>query len=230
MGIVTATLDRLETHLNYAAGAGFSRKLVPIHDGRAVRHQITLDQNGFVLRRHETAVSDFFDPTEVRLIYYREVEQLLKEATGAPKAVAFEHDVRSASAAERDATGARQAVKAVHDDYTEKSAPERVRLYLPQEAEALKFARWFSSRAVPRHPYDAPLLFDADEGRLALPRQAAFYTGVVAGLKIADLECQNDGMDPAPFPKKGLNIGQHIAHTPAALAALQQAGIRAFPT
>jgi hypothetical protein len=116
--------------------------LVPIHDGRAVRHQITLDQNGFVLRRHETAVSDFFDPTEVRLIYYREVEQLLKEATGAPKAVAFEHDVRSASAAERDATGARQAVKAVHDDYTEKSAPERVRLYLPQEAEALLKERY----------------------------------------------------------------------------------------
>jgi len=143
MGIVTETPDWIETHLNYAAeGVGFSRKLVPIHDGRAVRHQMTLDQQGFVLRPHETAVSNFFDSAEVRSIYYPEVEQLLKEATGAAKAVVFEHDVRSASAAERAATGARQAVKAVHDDYTEKSAPERVRLYLPQEAEALLKERY----------------------------------------------------------------------------------------
>ena len=98
---------------------------------------MTLDRQGFVLRRHETAVSSFYDQAEVSSIYYPEVEQLLREATGAAKAVAFEHDVRCASTAEREATGARQAVKVVHADYTEKSAPERVRLYLPQEAEAL---------------------------------------------------------------------------------------------
>jgi len=33
-------------------------------------------------------------------------------------------------------------VKVVHDDYTEKSAPERVRLYIPQEAEALLKERY----------------------------------------------------------------------------------------
>jgi hypothetical protein len=143
MGIATETLDRVEAHLNYAArGAGFSWKLVPIYDGRAVRDRMTLDREGFVLQRRETAVSNFFDPAEVRSIYYPEVEQLLKEATGAVRAVAFEHDVRSASPEERHATGARQAVKAVHDDYTEKSAPERVRLYLPREAEALLKERY----------------------------------------------------------------------------------------
>src|ERR1700674_2144319 len=138
MDTVTETLDCIEAQLNYAAeGAGFSRKSVPIHDGRAVRHQMTLDRQGFVLRRHETAVSNFFDQAEVRSIYYPEVEQLLMETTGAARAVAFEHDVRCASTAERGATGAREAVRVVHDDYTEKSAPERVRLYLPHEAEAL---------------------------------------------------------------------------------------------
>jgi hypothetical protein len=143
MGIATETLDQIETHLNYAGGrGGFSRKLVPIHDGRAVLDQMTLDREGFVLRRHETAVSNFFDPTQVCAIYYPEIEQLLKEVTGAARAVAFEHDVRSASPAERDATGARQAVKVVHDDYTEKSAPERVRLYLPKEAGALLKERY----------------------------------------------------------------------------------------
>ena len=60
MGIVTKTLDRIETHLNYAAeDAGFSRKLVPIHDGHAVRHQMTLDKQGFVLRRHEIVLETF---------------------------------------------------------------------------------------------------------------------------------------------------------------------------
>jgi hypothetical protein len=143
MDIVTETLDRIETHLNYAgAGAGFSRRPVPIYDGRPVLDRMTLDRQGFVLRPHETGVSNFFDPIEVRSIYYPEVERLLMEATGATMAMAFEHDVRSASAAERNATGARQAVKAVHDDYTEKSAPERVRLYLPQDADALLKERY----------------------------------------------------------------------------------------
>jgi hypothetical protein len=137
------TLEHIEANLNYAAkDPGVSRKLVSIHDGRTILDQLTLDRQGFVLRRHETAVSNFFDPAEVRSIYYSEVEQLLRETTGAEKAVAFEHDVRCASASERDATGARQAVKVVHDDYTRKSAPDRVRLYLPQEAEALLKQRY----------------------------------------------------------------------------------------
>jgi len=109
--IMIDTLERIEANLNYAGkGAGLSRKLVPIHDGRAILDRLTLDQQGFVLRRHETAVSNFFDPAEVRSIYYPEVERLLMETTGAEKAVAFEHDVRCASTTERDSTGTRQAV------------------------------------------------------------------------------------------------------------------------
>jgi hypothetical protein len=143
MGIATERLDRIEAHLNYAAKvAAFSRKPVPIYDGRPVLDQMTLDRQGLVLLPHQTAVSNFFDPEQVRSIYYPEIEQLLKEATGATRAVAFEHDVRSSSTEERKATGARQTVKAVHDDYTEKSSPERVRLYLPQEADALLKERY----------------------------------------------------------------------------------------
>ena len=142
MGIVTKKLDHVEAHLYYATDSDAGRKSVLIHDARAVLDQLSLERQGFILCRHETAVTNFFDEKEVRAIYYPEVEQLLKEVTGAARAVAFEHDVRSASKAERAAKGARQPVKAVHDDYTEKSAPERVRLYLPQEAEALLKARY----------------------------------------------------------------------------------------
>jgi hypothetical protein len=161
MNIATETLDRVESRLHYATdGAGFSSKLVAIHDGRAVLDQMTLDREGFVLLYHETAVSNFFDPAEVRSIYYPEVEKLLKEATGAARAVAFEHDVRSASAAERDSMGARQTVKVVHDDYTEKSAPERLRLYLPEEAEVLLKGRYAVInvwRAIRGPVFDTPL-------------------------------------------------------------------------
>ncbi|HUA35060.1 MAG TPA: CmcJ/NvfI family oxidoreductase [Candidatus Binataceae bacterium] len=142
MEIIARKLDHVEAQLNYAADSGAGRKLVSIHDARAVIDQLSLEQQGFILRRHKTAVRNFFDEREVRAVYYPEVEQLLKEGTGAARAVAFEHDVRSASKAERAATGARQPVKFVHDDYTEKSAPERVRLYLPEEAEALLKERY----------------------------------------------------------------------------------------
>lgn len=142
MGIVTEQLDHVEAHLNYATDSGAGQKLVPIHDARPVLGQLSLEQQGFVLRPHHTAVTNFLDEAEVRAVYYPEVEQLLRETAGAARAVAFEHDVRSASKAERAAKGARQPVKVVHDDYTEKSAPERVRLYLPEEAEALLKARY----------------------------------------------------------------------------------------
>jgi len=142
MGIVTKQLDHVEAHLNYATDSGAGQQSVPIYDARPVLGQLSLEQQGFILRRHHTAVTNFFDEAEVRAVYYPEVEQLLKETAGAARAVAFEHDVRSASKAERAAKGARQPVKLVHDDYTEKSAPERVRLYLPQEAEALLKERY----------------------------------------------------------------------------------------
>jgi hypothetical protein len=142
MGNLIKTPEPIETQLNYSRDSGVSRKSVPIHDGRAIIDQLSLDRQGFVLRHQKTAVKNFFDETEVRSIYYPEVEELLRETTGAARAFAFEHDVRSASEAERSARGARRPVKVVHDDYTDKSAPERVRLYMPKEADTLLKERY----------------------------------------------------------------------------------------
>jgi hypothetical protein len=108
---------------------------VTIHDGRAIQQNLSLDSQGFELRGHETSVANFYDNTEIRSIYYPEVERLLEAATTATRAVAFEHDVRCAS---REGAGeVRDPVHVVHDDYTEISSPERVRLYLPNEADRL---------------------------------------------------------------------------------------------
>jgi hypothetical protein len=120
--------------LNYADGDRRPQS-VPIYDGRAELRQLSLDRQGFELRHQETAVANFYDVAEVCAVYYPEVERLLKVATGATKVMVFEHDVRRAG--QRKVHDVREPVHFVHDDYTERSAPERVRLYLPDEADSL---------------------------------------------------------------------------------------------
>src|ERR1700693_4963921 len=51
---------------------------VAIRNGREVLSKLSLDTNGFVLTEHETAVKDFYDPDEVRSVYYSEIEHLIK--------------------------------------------------------------------------------------------------------------------------------------------------------
>ena len=110
---------------------------VAIHDGREVLSKLSLDTNGFVLTEHETAVKDFYNPDEVKAVYYPEVERLLKRVTGAERVLIFDHIVRNPVLAERGERGARSPAKVVHNDYSLKSAPRRVRDHLPEEAEGL---------------------------------------------------------------------------------------------
>jgi hypothetical protein len=111
---------------------------VAIRNARPIAPQLSLDREGFLLRRHATEVADFYDDDEVRRIYYPEVERLLRETTGAAKVVIFDHTRRNSNTrlGEGDIR-AREAAATVHNDYTEKSAPQRVRDLLdPAEAEA----------------------------------------------------------------------------------------------
>ena len=108
---------------------------VTIYDGRPHAAALSLDREGFALERHETAVSDFFDPTQVRELYYPEAEQLVKQATGAARVFAFDHNLR---VDDKGGSGTREPVRMVHNDYTAKSGPQRVRDLLPDdESEAL---------------------------------------------------------------------------------------------
>ncbi len=65
-----------------APSGTFEWQTVSIADGRSVVGRLSLDGAGFELRPHDTAVSSFYDDEEVRTIYYPEVEQLVKAATG----------------------------------------------------------------------------------------------------------------------------------------------------
>jgi len=119
-----------------SSGAQEAKK-VTIGDGRALAGELSLDRNGFVLVRHPTAVRDFFDAEELKAVYYREIERLVREQSGASRVVVFDHTLRSGDEGEREARLIREPVLSAHNDYTEWSGPQRVRDLLPDEAESL---------------------------------------------------------------------------------------------
>jgi hypothetical protein len=112
---------------------------VPIADARRLLADVTLDEEGFGLIRHTSAVGNFYDDEEVRRVYYPEAEAILKKLTGADRVHVFDHTVRRRvpGSEDRRADAPRQPVPRVHVDHTEKSGPQRVRDLLPDEAEQL---------------------------------------------------------------------------------------------
>jgi len=118
------------------------RHEVAVHDARRLTPPPTLDREGFTLARLATGVTDFGDPAVVRGAYYREVQRLVAEQAGATRVVAFDHNLRSAAQRGRSAEGVQGPVRYAHNDYTERSGPQRVRdLFAPKEAEALLLGR-----------------------------------------------------------------------------------------
>jgi len=112
-------------------------KRVAVRNGRLLADRLSLDEQGFVLVEHKTKVTDFFDPTQLKSVYYPEVEELIKRASGASRVVIFDHTLRSGDETEREEKLIREPVLSAHNDYTEWSGPNRVREILPDEAEAL---------------------------------------------------------------------------------------------
>jgi hypothetical protein len=112
-------------------------RTVTIRDARPIAGKLSLDEQGFVLTRHETRVKDFYDQDEVREVYYPEIEKLLKEKTGAVRVVVFDHQVRCLPKAQAKVDHAREPVRTVHNDYTVKSGRRRVSDHLGTEAGEL---------------------------------------------------------------------------------------------
>ncbi len=137
---------------------------VPIYDGRAIANELSLEREGFIFVRHHTKVKDFYDEAEVRAVYYAEIEQLVKQTTGAHRVLVFDHTLRSADTATREAKQISGPVRNAHNDYTEWSGPQRVRDLLPDEADELlqrRFAVVQVWRPI-RHPVEREPLAIAD--------------------------------------------------------------------
>jgi hypothetical protein len=113
------------------------RHTMRVEDGRAVAGELTLDGAGFALVPHRSATANFYDDAEVKAVYYPEVERLVKQVTGAWRVLVFDHNVRCAPMAKQGLNAAREPVRFAHNDYTPKSAPQRVRDLLGAEAEEL---------------------------------------------------------------------------------------------
>jgi hypothetical protein len=121
------------------SGAG-ELHAVQIADGRAV--SLSLEANGFELVAHRTAMQNFFDPGELKNVYYAEVERLVRERSGARRVVVFDHTLRSGSEQEREERLIREPVLSAHNDYTEWSGPQRVREIMGDEAQTLLARRF----------------------------------------------------------------------------------------
>ena len=142
---------------------------VVIHNGRPHAGDFALDRNGFRFVRHDTKVADFYDEAEIRRIYYPEMVALVKAESGAQRVVVFDHTLRTADDGLREAKKIREVVRRVHNDYTEWSAPQRLRDILPDEAAHLlkrRFAIVQVWRPI-RHPVESFPLAMADARTLS---------------------------------------------------------------
>ena len=115
--------------------AWYADHRVAMRNGRPVADAFSLDREGFVLLKSATAVADFYD-AGFRQTYDPEVEALVKRQTGASRVVVFDHTIRVQSDEKRRQMQVRETVKLAHNDYTEKSGPQRVRDILGDAAEA----------------------------------------------------------------------------------------------
>ena len=77
-----AESSEVDGRIEYRDG-DFVQQEVTIHNGREAAEPFSLEQHGFQLMRHTSAVTDFRDQDEIRTIYYPEMERLIKEVSGA---------------------------------------------------------------------------------------------------------------------------------------------------
>jgi len=198
-------------------------KQVLIRNARLVPGGFSLDREGFRFRRHETAV-DLYDDAAIARDYYPEMVDLVREETGAARTVVFDHTLRTASETKPDGTPVRPPVLRVHNDYTPKSAAQRIRDLLPEEADALLKRRYAfvnvwrpiigplehlplafcDARSI--EPEDAvanDLLYPDRVGETYLlrysPRQRWFYVPRMTTGEVALIKCYDSDPDRARF-------------------------------
>ena len=135
---------------------------VAIHSARPLIESLSLDLQGFELALGPTAVRDFDDAAEMKRTYDQEVAALVLAKTGASQALVFDHTVRRIGGDDSSA-GKRAPVYVVHNDYTNRSGPQRVRDLLPEADAAWALKRRFAIvnvwRSINGTVTDTPLAF-----------------------------------------------------------------------
>ena len=73
-----------------------------IQNGRLLSKQPSLDMEGFAFSKQTTEVIDFFDDSELAIVYEPEIEDLIKKLTGGTEVVVFDHTRRSTVPEQRE--------------------------------------------------------------------------------------------------------------------------------
>lgn len=113
---------------------------VRIADGRRLQGDLSLDVQGFqFLTDRPTALGPVTEDTDpdIEALYHPEAEAILRAETGAAEVLIFDHTLRITGNEK-----GRQPVRSAHNDYTDRSAPVRLRQLLGQ----VEAARWLSGR------------------------------------------------------------------------------------
>ena len=160
------TGEKLVTQVSETGGGrtdpktgSYEMKEITIHDGRPTADQLDMEVQGYAVLKYDTAVTDFTDDDQVREIYYPELEKLLLAETGAEKVLIFDHTIRIGDPEKREALGVRDPVRSAHNDFTNRSAPARVRDLLPPAEAEERLKRRFTSVNVWR-PLTGPVKTD----------------------------------------------------------------------
>jgi len=160
------TGEKLVTQVSETGGGrtdpktgSYEMKEITIHDGRPTADQLDMEVQGYAFLKYDTAVTDFTDDDQVREIYYPELEKLLLAETGAEKVLIFDHTIRIGDPEKREALGVRDPVRSAHNDFTNRSAPDRVRDLLPPAEAEERLKRRFTSVNVWR-PLTGPVKTD----------------------------------------------------------------------
>lgn len=143
----------------------YIQQSVTLHNARHRADALSLDREGFVLRPQTSAVTDFYDDVQIQSLYEAEVSELVMAETGARRVAIFDHTRRSSSVEVQKAQGIRESARIVHNDYTARSGPNRLRDYYaraPEKFDALMQRRfaivnvWRSMRGTVQN---APMAF-----------------------------------------------------------------------
>jgi hypothetical protein len=159
--IATESLPHIRADLNYLAATGekpvtyayppppgvpwssaeADEHATIIHNLRPAASELLLDDVGFQLLAHRSAVKNFWDEEEIKRVYYPESIGFLKRVTGAAEVRIFDHTLRRRVPGENDRSTQpgvpRQPANRVHVDQTAASGVSRFRLEYPDEADAL---------------------------------------------------------------------------------------------
>jgi hypothetical protein len=133
--VVFYATDRKRSHMP------LEEHRVGIADARPHLDDFGMEKSGFALLKHKTAVKNFWDPDEVKRVYYPEIQALLKKTIGAEKTICFGEIARSDDPATAD--GGKPSYSA-HVDYGDFTTREFARNEMG-EAEAEK---WLERRYI----------------------------------------------------------------------------------